>query len=87
MINQITKKYKCIKENLIIYFVIANRLLKIFEYVGIKHIPRVKNWEANDLAQIASGYKVSTESLEDLIEVRGNAMAAGLSHLIWRVQN
>ena len=47
--------------------------------MGIKHIPRVKNQEANDLAQIASGYKVSTESLKDLIEVRGKEMAAKLS--------
>ena len=28
VIKQITKEYKCVKENLIMYFVIANRLLK-----------------------------------------------------------
>ncbi|XP_050889370.1 uncharacterized protein LOC127094596 [Lathyrus oleraceus] len=54
-------------------------LLKKFEYVDIKHVPRIKNQEANDLAQIASGYKISKEKLEELVEVRGKAMAARLS--------
>ena len=53
---------------------IANRLLQKFEYVDIKHIPRLKNQEANDLAQIALGYKVSKERLEDLIEARGKVL-------------
>src|SRR4051812_23906906 len=69
VIKQLTKEYKCIKENLIMYFVIANRLLKKFEYVELKHVSRTKNQEANDLAQLASGYKVSKEKLEELIEV------------------
>ncbi|XP_058722974.1 uncharacterized protein LOC131594788 [Vicia villosa] len=79
VIKQFTKEYKCIKENLIMYFVIANRLLKIFEYVDIKHVPRIKNQEANDLAQIASGYKISREMLEELVVVIGKAMATKLS--------
>src|ERR1051325_9210998 len=57
------------------YFVIANRLLKKFEYVDIKHIPRIDNQEENDLAQIASGYKTSKEKLQYLIETRGRIMA------------
>ncbi|XP_050920123.1 uncharacterized protein LOC127137740 [Lathyrus oleraceus] len=61
------------------YFVIANWLLKKFEYIDIKHVPRIKNQEANDLAQIASGYRISKEKLEELVEVRGKAMAARLS--------
>ncbi|XP_050915881.1 uncharacterized protein LOC127130975 [Lathyrus oleraceus] len=54
-------------------------LLKKFEYVDIKHVPRIKNQEANDLAQIASGYRISKEKLEELVEVRGKAMATRLS--------
>lgn len=61
------------------YFVIANRLLQKFEFVNIRHIPRLKNQEANGLAQIASGYKVSKDKLEDLIEVRGSVMETRLS--------
>ncbi|XP_050918351.1 uncharacterized protein LOC127135753 [Lathyrus oleraceus] len=54
-------------------------LLKKFEYIDIKHVPRIKNQEANDLAQIASGYRISKGKLEELVEVRGKAMAARLS--------
>ncbi|XP_050890198.1 uncharacterized protein LOC127095564 [Lathyrus oleraceus] len=45
----------------------------------IKHVPRIKNQEANDLAQIASGNRISKDKLEELVEVRGKAMAARLS--------
>ena len=79
VIKQITKEYKCRKENLIFNFVIENRLLRKFEYVDIKHIPRLKNQEENDLAQIASGYKVSKERLGNLIEVQGKVLATKLS--------
>ena len=79
VIKQLTKEYKCIKENLIMYFVLVNRFLKKFEYVDIKHVPRIKNQEANDLAKIASGYKLSRERLEDLIEIRGKALAKRLA--------
>ena len=61
------------------YFIIANRLLKKFKYANIKHVPRVKNQEANDLAQIASRYKVNKEKLEELVKVRGKATTTRLS--------
>lgn len=58
--------------------VLFNRKSK-FKMVNIIHIPRLKNQEANDLAQIASGYKISKEKLEDVIEVRGKVAATRLS--------
>lgn len=61
------------------YFMVGNRSLRKFDYVNIRHIPQLKNQEANDFAQIASGYKVSKEKLEDLIEVRGRVMETKLS--------
>lgn len=79
VIKKITKECKCVKENLIMYFLIANRLLRRFEVVSIKHIPRLKNQEANDLAQIAYGYKILKEKLEDAIEVRGRVMSTKFS--------
>ncbi|XP_050895650.1 uncharacterized protein LOC127102313 [Lathyrus oleraceus] len=79
VIKQITKEYKCAKENLIVYFVIENRLLRRFKMVSIRHIPRVKNQKANDLAQIASGYIILKENLEDAIEIRGRVMSTRLS--------
>ena len=79
VIKHITKEYKCIKENLIMYFVISNKLLWKFEDMDIKHIPRLKNQKANDLAHIAPRYKVSKEKMEDLIEVWGKVMVTKLS--------
>ncbi|XP_050876195.1 uncharacterized protein LOC127079883 [Lathyrus oleraceus] len=41
---------------------------------SIRHIPRLKNQVANDLAQIAFGYKISKEKLQKVIEVRGRVV-------------
>lgn len=45
-------------------------LLKRFNHVPINDIPGLENQEANDLAQIASGYKISKEGSDELVEVR-----------------
>lgn len=50
VIWKLKKEYKCIKHNLMLYFVRANHLLKRFDHVSVDHIPRLKNHEANDLA-------------------------------------
>lgn len=42
-------------------------------------MPGIKNQEANDLAQIASGYNVSKKKLEELIKVRDKAMPTSSS--------
>ncbi|XP_050878469.1 uncharacterized protein LOC127082272 [Lathyrus oleraceus] len=79
VIKQTTKEYMCVKENLIMYSIIASRLLKKFEMVYIQHIPRIENMLANDLAQIASGYKILREKLHKAIEVRGKVVATILT--------
>lgn len=81
VVNQITNEYICIKETLIMSFVIANRLIKCFNFVYIHHVPRLENQKVNKMAQIASWYKVSKGKLENLIEVRGRVKSARLSHL------
>ncbi|XP_050876271.1 uncharacterized protein LOC127079966 [Lathyrus oleraceus] len=70
VIKQITREYKCIKENMLMYFEMAKHLLKYFEVVSISHVPKLKNQEANDLAKFASGYKVSKDRLKDFIKVK-----------------
>lgn len=45
----------------------------------IRHIPRLENQVANDMAQIASGYKISKEKLKKVIEVRGKVVATRLT--------
>ena len=68
--KQLTKEYKCISENLFSYFVYANSLLDNFESIVIQHVPRVENQVTNDLAQVASGYRVSKHKLQELIEIK-----------------
>lgn len=53
-----------------LYFVKANSLLKKFDMVDIKGVPRIENQEADDLAYITLGYWVSKEKLKELIKVR-----------------
>ena len=70
VIKQLTKEYKRVKENLIIYFATATALLKRFDRENIQHVPRIENQEANDLAQIASRYRVIETKFEQLIKIR-----------------
>ena len=70
VLKLLTKEYKCAKENLIMYYAAANALLKCFTHVEIQHISRMENQEANDLAQMALGYKVSKEQMQEMIEIR-----------------
>ncbi|KAK2372816.1 hypothetical protein QL285_073909 [Trifolium repens] len=76
VVKQLTKVYKCIQKHLMKYFVIAFSLLRQFESCDIQHVPRIENQEANDLAQIASGYKVSKETFEQLIEVKDKLVSS-----------
>ncbi|XP_050875241.1 uncharacterized protein LOC127078864 [Lathyrus oleraceus] len=78
VIKQVSKEYRCIKENLVMYFVVTVRLLKRFEQVNLQHIPRQENQRANDLAQEASGYKTSRNQDEE-IQVRKKIQATTLS--------
>ncbi|XP_039686960.1 uncharacterized protein [Medicago truncatula] len=70
VLKQMTREYMCVKESLVTYHAIASRLLKQFRHVGIRHVPRMENQNANDLAQRASGYKVSKERTQEPIEIR-----------------
>ena len=70
VVKQITREYKCVSENLLKYFVRAVELLREFDEFVIEHIPRCQNYEANELAQLASGYKISKEVLNMLIGIR-----------------
>lgn len=50
VVRQLTKEYKCVNDNLLMYFVKSNSFLKNFEMVDIKHVPRIENQEANDFS-------------------------------------
>lgn len=52
------------------YFSTATALLKRFDRANIQHVPRIENQEANDLEQIASGYRITEIKFEELIKIR-----------------
>lgn len=91
VVKQITREYKCIKGSLLKHFVTATQLLEQFEVTNTRHIPKNENQEANELAQIASGYKMSRSRLQDMIEVRekmvsntpmtGDILGKNVSHI------
>ena len=70
VVKQLAQEYKCVSYNLTKYCIVASKLLKKFDEVIIEHIPRNLNEDANELAQLASGYKVSPKVLSNLMEIR-----------------
>jgi ribonuclease HI len=57
VISQLTEEYRCESKLLFPLWVQCQELMAQFRYINFYWIPRVQNSEANDLAQMASGYK------------------------------
>jgi ribonuclease HI len=57
VISQLTEEYRCESELLFPLWVQYEELMAQFRYINFYWIPRIQNSEANDLAQMASGYK------------------------------
>ena len=71
VIKQISKEYKCTNESLIRYLSLILRLLDQFDNVIVRQVPRDENFEATELAQLRSRYKINTSTLKKLIELKG----------------
>ena len=50
---------------------LALRLLNEFDNIVIRHMPKEMNFEANELAQLTSRYKINASTLKKLIELKG----------------
>jgi ribonuclease HI len=57
VISQLTEEYRCESELLFPVWVQCQELMAQLRYINFYWIPRARNAEANDLAQLASGYK------------------------------
>ena len=57
VVNQLIGKYDCNNNILRVYHEECLELLKELKMVSIEHVPKIKNEEANRLAQSASGYR------------------------------
>jgi ribonuclease HI len=56
VISQLTEAYRCESELLFPLWRQCQELMALFGYINFYWIPRIQNSEANDLAQMASGY-------------------------------
>jgi hypothetical protein len=64
VISQLRKEYRCESESLIPLWVQCQDLMAQFRYINFYWIPRIQNSEANDLAQMASGYKAVADGAD-----------------------
>jgi ribonuclease HI len=57
VISQLIEEYTCKSESLFPLWEQCQKLMAQFRYINFYWIPRIQNLEANDLAQMVSGYK------------------------------
>ena len=66
---QLTGEYKCNNLLLAPYYTASTQLLNSFHSVDFEYVLRESNWEANELAQVALGVKMSEELTHKLIVI------------------
>jgi ribonuclease HI len=69
VISQLTEEYRCESESLFLLWVQCQELMAQFRYINLYWIPRVRNSEANDLAQMASGYKAIADGTDHQVHL------------------
>ncbi|GKV43753.1 hypothetical protein SLEP1_g51005 [Rubroshorea leprosula] len=69
VLKQLSGEYKCTSLSLAPYFALAVQLLEEFDDVSIRHVPRDQNYEANEMAQIASGLRIPEGVMQKVVIV------------------
>ncbi|CAL9019148.1 unnamed protein product, partial [Prunus brigantina] len=69
VINQLTGDYQCTSENLTLYYVTALNTADQFSRISFIHVPRTKNHEANEMAQVASGVSIPDNDRDRVIRI------------------
>ena len=72
VLRHLTEEYKCNNLLLAPYYTTSTKLLDYFHFVDFEYVPRESNWEVNELAQVASGVKMSAEFTHKLIVIGKN---------------
>ncbi|XP_075499321.1 uncharacterized protein LOC142537713 [Primulina tabacum] len=70
VLKQLSGEFKCTSLSLASYYTAASQLLDDFEEVSLLHVPRQENLEADELAQVASGLKMSQELTHRLVLIQ-----------------
>ncbi|KAK1601551.1 hypothetical protein QYE76_037200 [Lolium multiflorum] len=82
VISQLTEEYKCESESLFPLWMQCRELMAQFKYINFNWIPRSQNAEANDLAQMASGYKDVADGADVQNDLTSEEYAALMSDSI-----
>ncbi|KAL1326344.1 hypothetical protein AAHE18_13G221400 [Arachis hypogaea] len=82
VLKQLSKEFKCNNEMLQKYLVTAWELLTSFRKVSLVHIPRIHNKIANELAQIASKYRIGPETIKKLSTIHQILIPANESEVL-----
>lgn len=61
VIRQLSGEYKCTSFLLAPYYTATMQMIDEFDHLSFCHVPREANWEADELAQVASGVRMSEE--------------------------
>ena len=72
VLQQLTREYKCNNLLLAPYYTASTQLLDSFHSMDFEYMPKESNWEADELAQVALGVKMSVELTHKLIVIGKN---------------
>ncbi|GKU99828.1 hypothetical protein SLEP1_g12615 [Rubroshorea leprosula] len=74
VLKQLSGEYKCTSLALAPYFALAVQLLEEFDDMSIRHVPRDQNYEANEMAQIASGLRIPEGVMQKVVVVEKRSL-------------
>jgi ribonuclease HI len=81
VISQLMETYRCESELLFPLWRQFQELMDQFRYINFYWIPRVQNSEANDLAQMASGYKDTADGADFPINLLDQGIGEPISSI------
>ena len=61
MLRELTEEYKCNNLFLVPYYTTFTQLLDSYHFMDFEYVPKESNWEADELAQVASGVKMNED--------------------------
>ncbi|GKV52216.1 hypothetical protein SLEP1_g58805 [Rubroshorea leprosula] len=74
VLKQLSGEYKCTSLALAPYFALTVQLLEEFDDVSIRHVPRDQNYEANEMAQIASGLRIPKGVMQKVVIIEKRSL-------------
>ncbi|XP_040369413.1 uncharacterized protein LOC121051284 [Rosa chinensis] len=79
VINQLQEKYRCVSRLLVPYLNHAIELLDQFDDTDLEYIPHERNFEANELAQMATGITLKYRLRERILKVTRRTLPSWLA--------